>query len=452
MVRIAAAGVLILGALLGGIADGVRAEAVPPDGAPFAQRRERLMERIGGSVAVLAGARDTAAYVAFRQDNSFYYLSGVEVPGALLLLDGVRRESLLFLPPRDGSLEGWEGERVFPGPEAERATGMDAVLDTARFGAELEERTGPAGVLYLPRSPQETAAVSRDRALDADKARRLDPWDGREPAWAAFERKVRDRVGPSVDIRDLAPVLDGMRRVKDAEEIALLREAGRIGALGLREAMRSAAPGVYEYELAARAQFEFLRLGAAGYAFHPIVGSGPNSCVLHYSRNRRKMMPGEMVVIDFGPDYGYYAADVTRSFPVSGRFGAEQAKVYRAVLEAQEAALAKVRPGATFREVEEAAGEALGRHGYGGRAPHRFVHHVGMAVHDVGDGAPLEPGVVIAVEPGVYLKEKNLGVRIEDTVLVTESGHEVLTSGAPREIAGIEALMAQPAVMQPMQD
>jgi len=216
--------------------------------------------------------------------------------------------------------------------------------------------------------------------------------------------------------------------------------------------MRSAAPGAYEYELAARAQFEFLRLGAAGYAFHPIVGSGPNSCVLHYSRNRRKMMPGEMVVIDFGPDYGYYAADVTRSFPVSGRFGAEQAKVYRAVLEAQEAALAKVRPGATFREVEEAAGEALDRHGYGGRAPHRFVHHVGMAVHDVGDGAPLEPGVVIAVEPGVYLKEKNLGVRIEDTVLVTESGHEVLTSGAPREIAGIEALMAQPAVVQPMQD
>ncbi|MBN2338040.1 MAG: aminopeptidase P family protein [Acidobacteria bacterium] len=452
MVRIAAAGFLILEALLGGIADGVRAEAVRPEGAPFAQRRERLMERIGGSVAVLAGARDPAAYVPFRQDNNFYYLTGVEVPGALLLLDGVRRESLLFLPPRDRGLEQWEGERVFPGPEAERATGMDAVLDTARFGGELEERTGAAGVLYLPRSPRETAAVSRDRALDADEARRLDPWDGREPGRTAFERKLRGRVGPSVDIRDLAPVLDGMRRVKDAREIALLREAGRIGALGLREAMRSAAPGVYEYELAARAQFEFLRLGAMGYAFHPIVGSGPNSCVLHYSRNRRKMMPGEMVVMDFGPDYGYYAADVTRSFPVTGRFSAEQAKVYRAVLEAQEAVLGKVRPGATFRELETAADEALGRHGYGGRAPHRFVHHVGMAVHDVGDGAPLEPGVVIAVEPGVYLKEKNLGVRIEDTVLVTESGREVLTSGAPREIAGIEALMAEPAVMQPMQD
>lgn len=452
MLRIAAAGFLILGGVLGGIADGARAEAGRPDGSPFALRRAGVMKRIGGSVAVLAGAGDPRAYVPFRQDNNFYYLTGTEVPGALLLIDGARRESVLFLPQRDRDREGWEGERLYPGLEARRATGMDAVLDAARFGAELDRRAGAAEIIYLPRSPRETAAVSRDRALAAAGARRFDPWDGRETGEAVFERNLRDRLGPSVEIRDLAPVLDEMRRVKDAWEIALLREAGRIGALGIREAMRMAAPGEYEYRLAARAHYGFLSRGAAGYAFFPIVASGPNSCILHYGHNRRKMMAGEMVVMDFGPDFGYYTADVTRSFPVSGRFSAEQAEVYRAVLAAQQAALEKVRPGATFREVEEAARTALELHGYGGPSPHRFVHYVGMAVHDVGEGAPLEPGVVIAVEPGVYLKEKNLGIRIEDTVLVTAGGHEVLTSEAPREIAGIEALMSEPAIVEPMQD
>ena len=219
MLRIAAAGFLILGGVLGGIADGARAEADRPDGSPFALRRAGVMKRIGGSVAVLAGAGDPRAYVPFRQDNNFYYLTGTEVPGALLLIDGARRESVLFLPPRDRDREGWEGERLYPGPEAQRATGVDAVLDAARFGAELDRRAGAAEIFICP-VPAETAAVSRDRP----RRRRCPsfrpvgrPGNGE----AAFERNLRDRLGPSVEIRDLAPVLDEMRRVKDAWEIAL---------------------------------------------------------------------------------------------------------------------------------------------------------------------------------------------------------------------------------------
>ncbi|MEJ2110549.1 MAG: Xaa-Pro peptidase family protein, partial [Acidobacteriota bacterium] len=251
--------------------------------------------------------------------------------------------------------------------------------------------------------------------------------------------------GASVSIRDLSPLLDEMRRVKDSREIDKLRSAGRIGARGLVEAIRSAAPGMYEYQLAAVAEFVFLWHGASGDAFFPIVGSGPNSCVLHHHTNERKMEAGDIVVMDFGPDYGYYGSDVTRTFPISGRFTAEQAAAYRIVLEAQKAALAAVRPGATFDDLDDAAEQVLDRYGYGQYKVHGVSHYVGMAVHDVGEPEPFEPGVVIAVEPGVYFPEKNLGIRIEDTVLVTEEGFEILTGDVPKEITDIERLMSSEA-------
>ena len=409
----------------------------------FAARRNALMKRIEGSVAVLQGAAAPRAYAAFRQDNNFYYLTGVEEPDALLLLDATRHRSLLFLPPRGEEAEKREGPGLFAGPEARKETGIDEVLDLSQFRDELEKRKKVFQFLYTPSSPYETAATSRDRALKHDSARQDSLWDGRVSREAAFEKNLKEKLGRSIRIRDLSPILDAMRRVKDAQEIERLREAGRIGALGLREAMQSAVPGMYEYQLAARAESIFLWQGASGPAFFPMVGSGPNSRFWHYSLNNRKMEAGDLVVMDFGPDCKYYQSDITRTFPVSGRFSGEQARIYQVVLDAQKAALAKVRPGSTFEALEEAAREALKPSGYDRYLTHLVSHYVGMSAHDAGDGAPFEAGVVLAIEPGVYLPDKSLGIRVEDTVLVTKEGCEILTADVPKEIAEIEKLMAE---------
>lgn len=416
------------------------------DRSVFSSRRDNLMKRIGHSVAVLQGAADTRSYTAFRQDNNFYYLTGVEAPNALLLIDGIKRRSILFLEPRDLEAERWDGPRLFAGPEARAETGIEEVLESSRFGEVLDRLKSSIPVLYTPFTPEETAATSRDRALRHDTARRSDAWDGRISWQEAFEKNLRARLGDSVEIRDLSPMLDEMRRVKDAREVDLLREAGRISALAVKEAMRSAAPGLYEYQVTALAGFYSLWRGAQGMAFFPIVGSGPNSCILHYTRNHRKLEKGDVVIMDFGAEYGYYQSDITRTFPASGRFSGEQARVYQAVLDAQKAALGRVRPGAVFESLRQAAEEALARHGYAKYTAHSVAHYVGMATHDVGESRPFEPGVVIAVEPGVYLPQRNLGVRIEDTVLVTEDGYEILTGDAPKEIEDIEKLMSEKGI------
>jgi Xaa-Pro aminopeptidase len=419
-----------------------------PDGnSYFAARRDALIKKIDGSVAVLKGAPETRAYHTFRQDNNFYYLTGVETPNALLLIDGIHHRSILFLPSRNKDIEHWEGSHPYPGMEASKATGIDEVLELSKFGEELEKLKGNLQTMYTPLTPSETSATSRDRAHQFESARQNDPWDGRISRETAFEKNLRSRLG-LVAVMDLSPILDDMRRVKDAEEITRLRGAGRIGALGFKEAIRTARPGMYEYQVAAAAEFVFLWHGASGYSFFPIVGSGPNSCILHYTANQRRMESGELVVMDFGPDYRYYGVDITRTFPVSGKFSEEQAKVYQVVLDAQKAAIEKARPGATFGDLNDIVREVLNRHAYAKFMNHLVSHYVGMSTHDVGREERFEPGVVIAIEPGVYMPEKNLGIRIEDTVLVTRNGCEILTSEVPKEISEIEKLMTEKGIAE----
>ncbi len=412
------------------------------DNAVYASRRASLMKKIGNSIAVLQGEPDLRSYTVFRQDNSFYYLTGVETPNARLLVDGVRRQSILFLPELDKELEGWEGRRLIPGVEAQKTTGMDAVLESMQFGEELEKRLGSQKCLYTPMSPSETSATSRDRAVRFEISRKSDFWDGRSSREAVFEQVLQTQF-KLTSVKDLSPILDEMRRVKDSREIDRLRQAGRIGALGLKESIRSAKPGMFEYQVAAIARFVFLWNGASGDAFYPIVGSGPNSCLLHYGENARRMESGDLVLIDYGPDYQYYQADVTRTFPISGKFTGEQAKVYQIVLDSQKAALEKIKPGATFSDLEGTVRDVLNRHAYARFLNHGVSHYVGMATHDVGRSVPFEPGVVLTVEPGVYMPDKGIGIRIEDTVLVTRDGYEVLTGEVPKEIADIERLMTE---------
>lgn len=415
----------------------------------FAARRESVMKRIGGSIALLEGAANTRAYVAFRQNNDFYYLTGVEAPGAYLIIDAVNHRSRLFLPPRNRMQEIWEGPGLYPGEDTRKLTGCDEVLENSRLLPELEKLQGSFQSVYIPMKPEETAAVSRDRASQFDLDRERNPWDGRASRARAFEQNLRGKLGQSASVKDLSPILDDMRRVKDTQEIERMRESARIGARGLMEAIRAARPGLYEYQLGAAAEFIFKWHGAAGPAYFPVVGSGPNSCILHYHQNDRKMEAGDLIVMDFGPDYRYYTSDITRTYPVSRSFSDEQAKVYQAVLDAQKAAIRKVRPGSTFAEVSAAAREAIAGAGYLKYWLHGVSHYVGMSTHDVGDMHPLEPGVIISVEPGIYIPEKNMGIRIEDTVLVTKDGCEVLTKDVPKELREIERLRSEHSSLVP---
>ena len=416
------------------------------DNSYFQARRKAFMDRIEGSAALLEGAAETRDYVPFRQDNNFYYLTGVEAPGAFLLVDASARRSILFLPPRNLTLEQWEGPRLFAGEQAQAATGIDDVMDVARLQAELDKRKATFKGIYVVMAPEETTETSRDRAAQFENAREQSPWDGRISRAKAFAQKLGKILG-GVPINDLSPILDGMRRIKDEQETGRMREAARIGALGISEAMRDTAPGRYEYQIAEAATFIFRWNGAAGPAYFPIVGAGPDSCFLHYSANTRKIEAGDIVVMDYAPEYRYYDSDITRSFPASGKFSDEQIKLYEIVLEAQKAAIQKVRPGSTFADITKAAREVVSRHGYDKFWQHGVSHFVGMSVHDVGTQDTLQTGMVLTIEPGLYVREKNLGVRIEDTVLVKDQGCEVLTQGVPKEIAAIEKLMLEKGLM-----
>ncbi|MEE9577401.1 MAG: Xaa-Pro peptidase family protein, partial [Gemmatimonadota bacterium] len=256
------------------------------------------------------------------------------------------------------------------------------------------------------------------------------------------------------EVRDVEPVLAGLRLVKDDFEIAMLRRAIEITGAAHRAAMKAARPGMYEYELEAVIEFNFRLGGAERVGFPSIIGSGPNSVVLHYDKSRRGMEAGDLVVMDIGAEYSYYSADVTRTIPVSGRFTKRQREIYDLVLGAQEAGLKAVKPGNTLLDVDRAARSYLKEHGAAAcgakNCAEHFVHGVGhwlgMDVHDVGEyTVPLEAGMVLTVEPGIYLTDEEIGVRIEDDVLVTESGYELLSGASPRDPDEIEALMGDSA-------
>src|SRR5436190_15221348 len=379
----------------------------PVDIAATAARRRALMRRIGrGTVLIQAGhERDIEQdYVQdndFRQDNTFYYFTELETQDAVLLMTGRGPDSvetILFLPPRTPSQERWTGLRLGPDSVAVRLSGITKVL----------------------------------------------PID-------SLDARTRGAVQPMYKSSDLKPIVDSMRVVKDADEIMRLRRAVEISVAGHIAAMRAARPGMYEYQIEAALEDGFRSNGADRLGYPSIVGSGPNSTTLHYDVNRRKTENGDLVVVDAAAEWGQYTADVTRTFPVNGKFTPRQKAIYDLVLGAQQAAFDAVRPGITMRELDGIARKYMREHSgtlCGERTcddreyfNHGLGHPIGMDVHDVGIGRPLEPGMVITLEPGIYLQAEKLGVRIEDDVLVTAKGGEWLSDGAPRTTDAIERLM-----------
>jgi Xaa-Pro aminopeptidase len=416
----------------------------------------------------------------------FWYLTGIESPECALVMDVDSGREILFLPPPSRMFETWNGERWDTGdewitelsgfeevrpskdlesvllellspsvqdevePAAPEGSGESEVHEASGESEEVEEPLEPeVRVVWTSLQPFVAITSAYDAATSYVVARKKDRWDGRISREQAFKQHLEQRFG--VEVKDAARTLNAMRWVKEPVEVEAVRRASSAGAAALVEAMRATKPGVGEWELAALMQFVQVREGAAGPAYTAIVGSGKNSCALHYLHASRIMEDGDALLIDFGPEVDHYVTDITRTFPVGGRFEGRMKELYEAVLAAQEAGIAAVRPGISLRDVNKAAVEVLRERGVAGLLNHGVCHSVGMEVHDPGPrGAKLEPGVVFTIEPGAYDWKLGIGIRIEDVVVCTEDGGEVLSAGVPKTIAEIEVLMAQAGVLELM--
>lgn len=421
-----------------------------------AARRERVKEALAGAVLVVpstpTAVRNNDVEHDYRQDSDLYYLTGFDEPESVLVLRGGSAKAFtLFLRPRDPEREVWDGRRA----------GVQGALDD--FGADQAFAIDELAA-QLPGLLENTERVfyrlGKNRAFD-------------EQLLAALDRvRARHKLGVSAphSIVDPALLLHELRLKKDVDELALMQRAADITGEAHLAAMARAKPGLYEYEIDALIGSIFRKHGSERPAYGSIVGSGPNATVLHYRKNDRQLAEGDLLLIDAGCEFGYYASDVTRTFPVSGRFSDAQRAVYEVVLEAQLASIAAVRPGATLDAVHQASvdvlaaglvrlgliagpvDDAIAEGRYKRFYMHRTSHWLGMDVHDVGAyfqggrARLLEPGMVLTVEPGLYIAEnadvdarwRGIGVRIEDDVLVTRSGCSVLTQNIPKTVADVE--------------
>lgn len=429
----------------------------------YKKRRKRLMQEIGDSMAILptnqVALRNRDAEYPFRPDSDFHYLTGYAEPDALAVFLPGRKEGefLLFCRERDPLLETWNGLRsglegakeIYGADDAFPITDMDDIVPGLM---ENRER-----VYYcMGRYPH---------------------FDVRILSWLnQVKAKVRTGIHAPAEFVSLDPILHEMRLFKSASEIRIMKTAGKISAAAHCRAMQACKPGMWEYQIEAELSYAFIKEGGRWPAYNSIVGAGANGCILHYTENSSQLTDGELLLIDAGAEYQYYASDITRTFPVNGKFSEEQRQLYQLVLDSQYAAIDKVRPGNHWNEPHDEAvkviasglvdlgilqgsvKKVLKEGDYRRFFMHRAGHWLGMDVHDVGDYKVdgdwrlLEPGMVTTVEPGIYIaagsegvdeKWWNIGIRIEDDVLVTRAGHEVITRMVPKEIDEIESLMAK---------
>jgi len=417
-------------------------------GAAFhAGRRAALLAKLEDGVVVVRGLPPPREYVPFHQDKTFWYLTGVESPDAALVMDVKTKKQILFLPDANPMAEMWNGERWDTGDAwVKELTGFEDIRSITALVPTLKEMTASTKIAWISMEPYVGLGSSSDQAEQYNHDVEGDPLDGRLSREKALKAALEKQFG--VEVRDTQKALGELRRVKMPEEIEALRNASRAGAVAMTEAMRSTRPGIGEWDLESLMTFIHRREGADGPAYEAIVGSGKNSLSLHYSACTRTMQAGDVVLIDYAPEYDHYTSDITRSWPVDGKFTARMEEIYDVVLEAQLAGIASVKPGATFMTMESACRKVLKAHDMGKLMTHGAGHYVGMEVHDVGSFMkPFEPGVVVTVEPGVYDTASGIGVRIEDVVLVTADGCEVLSSGVPKDKKTVLELIASEGLL-----
>jgi Xaa-Pro aminopeptidase len=415
----------------------------------YHERRARLVQETGDGLVVLFGYNEQDVAISttqFRQNENFYYLTGWNQPTAAMLLvpktsngsghsPEIARE-ILFIPPHDTRQEKWTGPKLGPDDADARAqTGFPEVESINLFPQEFQEALKKFHKVYTELTPQ--------------------PESGEDCFLQQTLSKLHN-VAPMATFADLRPLVSRMRAVKSPAEIAMIRKAVDASVEAQMTAFQTVRPGVWEYEVAARMQYEFQRRGCEWPAYPPIVGSGFYSTVLHYDQDDHQMHSGDVVVMDVAGSYSGYASDITRTVPANGRFTARQREIYEIVLGAQNAVIAAAKPGMTLgrggkQSLYDIAYNYINTHGkdlhgkpLGRYFIHGLGHSVGLNVHDPLDvNQPLQAGMVITDEPGIYIPEEKLGVRIEDMLLITQDGAEVLTRRLPRTPEEIERHMAQ---------
>lgn len=422
----------------------------PFNKAEFEARRAKLFEKISDGVAVIFAAKGQHYPVKFRQAPDFYYLTGVEEAGAVLVMVGPNKSSILFVPRRSEPQIRADGPGIWQLEKREEVYGLTRVQPIEEFLPMLQFLGQRATKLYMLTGSQGNVQNARSE---------LDFYESLEMSQSIFggvtESKkaigLIQQVLPQLTLQPLNPLLDDMRWIKTPYEIELIKKSSDIGAEGVKEAMKGTRPGMYEYEIEAAARYVYVKRGARGDAFRPIVASGPNTMILHYSANNRRMMDGDVVYMDYGADYEYYTSDITRTWPVSGRFTPEQEKMYRCILEARDAIIAAMKPGVTIKQLQDVAEGVYKKHGFGKEflALGRYIGHtIGISVHDVEPdrNRPLAAGVVYNVEPLLEIPEKKIHMRLEDTVLITPTGALNMTAGVPAGLDEIYALVRQKAL------
>ena len=405
------------------------AEAATVDPEVFKARRQALMEMLDGRVAVLYGAPHRGGGVVeelFIQESNFYYLTGVSEPGAALILapDEKQYKEILYLQPRDPDVENWDGRREGLGYALEEKTGFPEVRRIGRLGSDL------------------TGIMQRSK-----KAAFLGPIVGATSAMPPALVVLQDGLSrvPGTSLENMADLIPEMRRVKNAYEIERIQKAVDVTGKGLVAAMEAVRPGLQEFQLQSIVDHTYEMEGAQFLGFSTILAWGPNTTVLHYTKNDQVIQDSGLVLIDTGAAWEHYSADVTRTIPVTGTFSEREKELYELVLKAADAAIKKVRVGAdNHNDVHMTAKNILDEAGYGEYFIHGTGHFLGLDVHDAGNyDLPLKAGVVVTVEPGIYIPDEGIGIRIEDVVLVTKDGPVVLSRHIPRTVEEIESAMAK---------
>jgi len=446
----------------------------PPE--EFAARRAKVYEAIGeNGIAVIQGAPSPEGYTRFRQTNELYYLSGIEVPHAYLLLDGGQKRASLYLPHRHAAREASEGKLLSAedADEVKKLAGVDAVFAQEMLSEHLARmaRSDPPRSLYTPFQPAEGMSVSRDLALRRVADTSNDPWDGRGSREAAFLATLRGRY-PQFELRDLTPALDRLRLIKSPREIALITRATRLAGLALMEAARSTEPGILESELDAVAKYIFYRNGGQGDAYYSLIANGSNAYFPHYNAGKTRLRGGDLLLMDYAPDVGYFMSDITRMWPVNGKFSPDQRDLYTFYVGCYRAILDAIRPGVTPVAIKKEAlvkmDALLARSKFSKdiytKGAREFVesyrrssenprstlgHWVGMATHDVGtDSGPLRPGMVFTIEPALRIPEERIYIRLEDLIVITEKGKDIPSDFIPMDADAIEELMKPEGMLQ----
>lgn len=415
----------------------------------FKERRERLFQQISDGVIIVSNYSGPLALM--RTNPGFFYLTGVDVPGAKLILipEAIAAKSskpefwktTLYLPPESPAYGVWDDPMLFPGEEAEKATGIENTAALHSFDTHIARAGYITDTVYLYYNPNTLLA-------------------GDFASGTPLIEKIK-KIIPHVKIKNLSPFLDGLRWKKSPSEISVMKKGCDITVDAFKEVARFTRPGVYEYEVEALVKYIFRKNGSKRAAF-TIIASGPNSCILHHSNNDRLMEDGDLLKIDIGTIFQSMSTDLTRTIPVSGKFTPEQRKIYEIVLRAQKKAISIVKPGLSMADVHKAAYDVIDQAGYGKYFNHGTCHTLNggpqwqpknlgltyptdyhnMIIPAAFDN-PFVPGSMFTIEPGIYIHAKNIGIRIEDDILVTENGYEVLTKDAPKEIDEIERLMKE---------